>query len=121
MTDARDVDLQRALALSAVPVPPEIDARILDAASRRRARRRWPLAAAGALMAAATALFFAFRPAPAQARDVNHDGRVDVLDAYRLARAVEAGETAPRWDLNRDGRVDRADVDGIMTALVSLQ
>ena len=121
MTDERDVDLQRALALSAVPVPPEIDARILDAAGRRRARRRWPIAAAGALMAAATALFFAFRPAPAQARDVNHDGRVDVLDAYRLARAVEAGETAPRWDLNRDGRVDRADVDGIMTALVSLQ
>jgi hypothetical protein len=56
----------------------------------------------------------------ARADDVNRDGRVDVLDAFALARAVEAGVGSPAWDVNRDGAVDESDVDAVALAAVSL-
>jgi predicted anti-sigma-YlaC factor YlaD len=58
--------------------------------------------------------------ATARVDDVNRDGRVDVLDAFALARAVEAGDSSPAWDVNRDGAVDEGDVEAVALAAVSL-
>jgi hypothetical protein len=75
----------------------------------------------------------AFRPpgppaAPRVARvvaagpdDLNSDGRVDIVDAYLMARSIERGRSERAWDRNRDGRVDRGDVDRIAFAVVSLR
>jgi len=52
--------------------------------------------------------------------DVNADGRVDVIDAYLVARAAERGEAPGTWDRNGDGRVDRLDADRITAAAVAL-
>lgn len=53
--------------------------------------------------------------------DVNGDGRVDILDAFVLAKAVEAGAAAGEWDLSGDGRVDRADVERVARAAVAVR
>ena len=53
--------------------------------------------------------------------DINRDGRVDILDAFALARKIETGGTLdPRWDINGDGRIDRVDVKAIAARAVSL-
>lgn len=59
--------------------------------------------------------------------DVNRDGRVNVLDAFALARRIEArpaqnaiARNAEQYDLNGDGAVDRHDVDAIAMAAVRL-
>jgi hypothetical protein len=53
--------------------------------------------------------------------DLNSDGRVDIVDAYLMARSIERGRSERAWDRNRDGRVDRGDVDRIAFAVVSLR
>ena len=53
--------------------------------------------------------------------DLNSDGRVDIVDAYLMARSLERGRSERTWDRNRDGRVDRGDVDRIAFAAVSLR
>jgi hypothetical protein len=53
--------------------------------------------------------------------DVDSNGRVDIRDAFRLARHIESrGRIEARWDLNGDGRIDRADVDLVAFAAVRL-
>ena len=53
--------------------------------------------------------------------DIDNSGRVDILDAFRLARHLESRGPAERnWDLNGDGRVDRQDVDAAAFAAVRL-
>jgi len=53
--------------------------------------------------------------------DINHDGRVDILDAFALARQIESGGTLEaRWDINDDGQINRADVGAIAARAVSL-
>ena len=61
-------------------------------------------------------------PALAEGRaDIDGNGRVDILDAFRLARSIEArGPVDRKWDLNGDGRVDQADVDLVACAAVRL-
>jgi hypothetical protein len=52
---------------------------------------------------------------------VNGDGRVNILDAFVLAKSLEAGGDRDReWDLSGDGRVDRVDVELIARAAVSV-
>jgi hypothetical protein len=55
------------------------------------------------------------------AEDVDGNGRVDIGDAFHLARAL-AGHTRLRddWDVNRDGVVGREDVDAIALAAVRI-
>lgn len=54
--------------------------------------------------------------------DINRDGRVDILDAFALARQIESGGTLDaRWDITGDGRINRADVDAIATRAVNLK
>jgi hypothetical protein len=115
-------------------VPPELDRAVLDRARAALARRRprgaplapW-LAGAAAAAAALVAVTFLLEGGeraarrPLDPRDVDRDGRFDVVDAYVVARAV-AGKggraPAPEWDFDGDARVDGRDVDLLLDAIV---
>lgn len=123
------------------PMPRDVDDDILFAARRRlaetRRTRRWGRIAA---VAAAVALVFglqhlmqpprprpnvqlpiAFQSRPARGEDIDHNGRVDILDAFALARMIDSGEkTQARWDINGDGTVDQADVDAVAASAVQI-
>jgi hypothetical protein len=126
-----------------VGVPPEVDRAVLDRAykhfrqapaesGRRRFHRAWfwRAAAAAAVIILAFSLDLTTRvervgepsvPAKAQAVDIDQNGRVDILDAFKLARQIEsAGPTEKNWDMNGDGIVDRGDVDMVAFAAVRL-
>lgn len=130
---------------SEVPVPPEIDQAVLRTARRRFAfwrRRRFVIrwAAAGAMAAAvmlAVLLTPQYRHQPEEAapevasakslqsfskEDIDRNGRVDILDAFVLARRIEgAGKAEAEWDVNGDGAVNRTDVDTVAMAAVRLK
>ena len=117
-------------------VPPALDEAILGAARagffrRRRFRlmARWAGAGAAAAAAVVVVAVNLHRGRPPTrvavsnvAGDVDGNGRVDMLDAFMLARRVEAGSAAaaPRADLNGDGVVDRRDVDAVAAIAVRL-
>ncbi len=131
---------------SEAAVPPEADAAILAEARRHFARMhrprrvvRWIAAGAAAAAAAVFAVHLATftrersrKPAaPAAPRakasrtvareDIDGDGRVDILDAFALARRLEAGgRPRSEWDVNHDGQVDDADVQRVARAAVEL-
>lgn len=118
-------------------VPPAIDSVVLLAAHRRLARPRWAGAGAfrywlnwpvwaAACLAVLGLVFLFVKPAavtPVIAQeDVNHDGRVDILDAFQLARELQSGrKVTPRLDLNNDGVVDQHDVEIIAAQAVTLE
>jgi len=62
--------------------------------------------------------------------DIDLNGRVDILDAFKLARHVESTSTdrtktnlslqKQGWDINGDGLVNRNDVDLVASAAVRL-
>jgi len=53
--------------------------------------------------------------------DIDRNGRVDILDAFKLARQLESGgRSEMRWDINGDGVVDRSDVDTVAFVAVRL-
>ncbi|MEN6335354.1 MAG: dockerin type I domain-containing protein [Phycisphaerales bacterium] len=129
----------RALYQPAGSVPPQVDKAILDQARRRLAkprplilRIRWAggIAAAAAVVAIGVFLYHGSAPhnhpssiinyqsaATEQRIDLDGNGRVDILDAFRLAKSLESrGPTAAEWDVNGDGRVDRDDVDAVALA-----
>jgi hypothetical protein len=125
-------------------VPPEIDRAVLDRAARHFAGRKFPQgegrrfrwAALLKVAAAAAVAIFAFslnltnKPAPtvhyadlakAGAFDFDRSGRVDILDAFKLARQIElASNTGTDLDINGDGLINRDDVDVVALAAVSL-
>ena len=126
-------------------VPAEVDRAILDRAGthftgrefpkigRRRFRwvSLWKVAAAAAVVIFAFSLNLTNKPAPtvhygdlakAGAVDFDHNGRVDILDAFKLARQIElASNTGTDLDINGDGLVNRDDVDVVALAAVSLE
>jgi hypothetical protein len=126
-------------------VPAAIDARILNEArvgfARRTRFRRFAIYG-GFAAAAAVLIFSILLPAmhptdkghgsrqavstqmlnvmPPAGEDVDHDGKVNILDAFFVARLVEAGEKIDEaYDVNGDGKVDQADVDRIAHAAVA--
>ena len=116
-----------------VAVPPRTDEAILTQARRHfagigRSRRviafpRWLAAAAVvALCAWLSHLWLSNPGASSIAReDINHDGRVDVLDAFAVARRLQQGQVnAAQFDFNRDGVVDQRDIDVIAVQAVKL-
>ncbi|MBI2569208.1 MAG: hypothetical protein HYV63_19485 [Candidatus Schekmanbacteria bacterium] len=142
----------RALYARAAAVPPAVDEAIVAAArDRARDRRvawifsrrmvRWIAPAAAAGVAAAAVLLLSVGPRlvreagapasggggmfaarPGDAYDINGDGHVDILDAYRLSRAIRRGEAAdPRLNVNGDEAIDDADVRVVALAAVSLK
>ncbi|MCU0611303.1 MAG: dockerin type I domain-containing protein [Candidatus Eisenbacteria bacterium] len=137
MTDndsIRDTDLTAPAALvrdlrslyhAPLAVTPEVDQRVRQATWRHFARRgrmralRWltPLAAA-----AAAVLILLPHSRQGAVGDVDGSGAVDILDAFALARRVEASESLKaRWDVNGDAEVDQSDIDLIAAAAVALQ
>jgi hypothetical protein len=115
-------------------IPPSVDDAVLRGA-RRYLRQsaglnrliqfpRWLAAAAAIILGALVAsLFFSPGRQNAHAReDINADGRVDILDAFALARQLEArGIPELRLDFNGDGVVDRKDVEAIAGRAVKLE
>ena len=129
-------------ASGATEVPAAVDAAVLREARTGVARRRrlWlygriggAVAAAGAAAAVVVVAYLdrdratptpmaATQGAAAVAGDVDGSGRVDVLDAFRLARRVRAapGAPAPGEDVNGDGTLDARDVDAVAAMAVRL-
>ena len=127
-----------------MPVPSEVDRAVLDRAHKHFVRpaaaeggRRmfrwaglWRVAAAAAVVILAFSLDLTKQPEPAkdqpeltraQPTDIDKNGRVDILDAFKLARQIEsAGSTERSWDINGDGLVDLNDVDMVAFAAVRL-
>ena len=96
-----------------VEIPSDIDQAILamgrqHAATRRRFRY-WRSSIAASAAAAVLFAWLLWPHAPSQRReiamDLDHSGRVDILDAYLLARQLSAAK--PELDVNHDGRVDQ--------------
>ncbi|MEJ2704950.1 MAG: dockerin type I domain-containing protein [Sedimentisphaerales bacterium] len=125
------------------PVPPEVDRAVSDKIRRHLViqqpvedkRRRFRWAALWKVAAAAAVVIFAFsldlterpkstteRPGrAAQAADIDLNGRVDILDAFRLAQQIKnADQVKSTWDMNGDGLVDDSDVDMVALAAVRL-
>ena len=119
-------------------VPPEVERRILDEAwrhcedvkSRRRVHRWARVGAAAAVLFVGVWLYNAAQPSRqlppavsplAGVRDLDRSGRVDILDAFGLAKRIERQEPLdPTWDLNGDGMVTQADVDALAMTAVRL-
>ncbi len=127
-------------------IPGEVDRAVIDAAGRRLAgrKRRIVLRWAGSVAAVAAVLVFALVLTQSRVKreaefpatrmysvagtfggvegDIDMDGQVNILDAFKLAKGIEAGaETDLRWDMNGDGMVDRRDVDSVAYAAVRLK
>lgn len=116
-------------------VPPTVDAALLRTARQHFAKPQptlahllrswllWPTVTT-ACIALVSLAYFASRSTPQQyaREDVNHDGRVDILDAFQLARKTQSGEKPTREaDLNQDGLVDRRDAERIAAHAVKLE
>ena len=130
----------RAIYGRSVPVPPAVDAEILREARAGFARRRRfqlaaRVAAVSAAAAAGVALAFVIPAfinpdtptqtasgpsvapkmlmvAPSRDEDVDHNGKVDILDAFAVAKLIDVrGEIDKTYDVNGDGKVDQSDVD----------
>lgn len=55
--------------------------------------------------------------------DIDQNGRVDILDAFAMARLLEEGRSDDQqevWDVNGDGRFDQDDVDLVASVAVML-
>lgn len=127
------------------PAPSEVDRAISDRIRRHyvcekpliihRRQSRW--STLGKVAATAAVILIAFSldlakkpertpnrnpvPAGTQAADIDLNGRVDILDAFTLARQIEnTSHTETNWDMNGDGRVDQSDVDIVALAAVRL-
>jgi len=116
-----------------------MDERILGAVRQQaigRNRMRWVIRyAIGSVAAAAAVVLIAIKTAHhdqptvsnpaasvASAEDVNRDGKLDILDAYLMARKVAAKEPlTSEWDFNHDGIVDTKDVDVVAFGAVKLK
>ncbi len=116
-------------------VPPTMDEMVLATARRHfskpprlafrvfRSWLFWPATAAACLVMIGLGYVLMKPGSPALAReDLNHDGKVDILDAFALAREVEANGRLPASvDLNGDGVVDRRDAEWIASQAVKLE
>src|SRR5689334_22511317 len=72
-------------------------------------------------------LAFLFRPgshgvAPVAREDIDRNGRVDILDAFALARRLQSGAPSAEAgvDVNGDGVFDQRDVDHVAARAVQL-
>jgi dockerin type I repeat protein len=119
-----------------IPVPAARDEAVLSGARLPLARRRRPRRilgwSAAAMVLLAALLWTGWLQnrdrTPEQAsrtvvllEDVDRNGRIDILDAFWLARHLRTGASLePGWDMNRDGRVNEQDVDWLARRAVKL-
>jgi hypothetical protein len=107
-------------------VSAEVDEKILAQAHqhlREQKRRivflpRWAAMAASVALVGGLIYFSQTRNQNFAVKDINRDGDVDILDAFALARKIEAGEKAA--DLNHDGEIDQRDIETITSDVVRL-
>lgn len=127
----------------AVPdVPEAVDRAILADARRHLATRvapkrwsrwtSWKVAALASTIAAACLVLAVRSPwtqsdslrsevaQKAFGRDLDGNGRVDILDAFAMARDIRNGRTLSMYDVNGDGRQDQSDVDELAKQAVML-
>ena len=77
-------------------------------------------------MAAAAVLFLALSPksidGPREtvAQNLDGNGRVDILDAFVMAREIRSGRGQVIHDVNGDGQLDQADINEIAQRAVML-
>lgn len=133
---------------SSAKVPPEVDRAVLDRAcehfakpefSKTKQRRirwtvLWKIAAAAAVIIFAFSLDLTLNQKVQEQPvmhaiaiqeggnfDIDNNGKVDILDAFALARRIESvNYTETQFDMNNDGLINRDDVDEIAKAAVSL-
>ena len=113
---------------------------------RLRTRRRisaWQWTAIASTIAAACVAFVVWRPQPPRQQnesflamdtvesneahesdsalntDIDRNGRVDILDAFAMARQIRDGDSRAR-DFNRDGWFDQLDIDLVAREAVKL-
>lgn len=109
----------------------------------RIAGRRWRIGAAAIAFAGGVAALIALAmwlnapmtpqsnapmaqaPTPPAPGDVDSSGRIDILDAFQLARRIEAAEAFEEpstriFDLTGDGAVDQRDVDAVAMRAVTV-
>ncbi len=128
----------RSIARGHVDIPPQVDHAVLQKAMKALARSKrtrptvgrplaWIAAAASlALVVWIGALLRSTSRAPQQTTlaampsDLDHNGHVNILDAFHLARLLDADSIPTAGDINADGRIDRADVEAIAMKAVSL-
>lgn len=119
-------------------VPGRVDRAVAGAARNhlaRPTRKLWWLkwtvpATAAAAIALACVLWPGQNPKPrpvadmavvALPGDIDRNGKVDILDAFKLARHVESVTPMDqKLDINGDGAVDKLDVDAVAFAAVRL-
>ena len=123
-------------------VPPEVDRAVMDRAhkhfvqmqpgkvKRLRIHWAWRIAAAAAVIIFAFSLDLTKQGGPTtdsfsisetRAADIDRNGRLDILDAFKLAKQIEsAGPADTELDINGDGLIDRGDVDVVALAAVRL-
>jgi len=137
------------------PVPPEVDRAIMDRVNQhfagqkfdKNTQQRFRWASLWKIAAAAAVIIFAFSleltwksgvreseivystlKAQSADNDIDRNGRVDILDAFTLARQIEkAGHNEENlslrkqeWDINGDGLINNKDVDTVAYAAVRL-
>ena len=115
-------------------VPGYVDRSVLEAARRHLASsektersffrflKMWPVVAAACLVVAISCFFILGRSKSYAREDLNHDGRVDIMDSFALARQLKSGKALPAaFDVNGDGVVDEPDVISIATHAVGLR
>ena len=119
-----------------VALRPDADAAIRDQIRAHIGRSRWHrvwrwpagIAAAAAVVLAVVLIKSHQTPpdpgaqaAAAIENDFDGNGRVDVLDAFLVARHLETRVPLPaKFDVNRDGVVDHLDADRLASLAVSL-
>ena len=132
-------------------VSPEVDRAVIDRAYEHFAQKKftktkvrrfrlvhlWKVAAAAAVIILAFSLDLTQqtvqeRPEQNQAvrsvavvegrnNDIDHNGRVDILDAFTLAKQIESDRyNEADCDINGDGIVDNKDIDTVALAAVRL-
>jgi hypothetical protein len=127
----------KALRAERVFVPPAIDEAILRRARQQldpepprrpsfwwRAWMPWAATAASLCLVVVVGWLATSRPPTGVAsmpEDVNADGQVDILDAFQLARDLEAGQPPASRDFDQDGVVDQADVEFVARRAVRLE
>lgn len=111
----------------AEPIPDRVDRLVFDRADAHLGRKMPRLrifrrAAVAAAVAAVILAGLTLRTGPALPEDIDRNGRVDILDAFTLARRLENNaDLKTKWDFNNDGQVDREDVDLVAMAAVRLE